>query len=1752
MKNDRRATAGRLTNYLWLITIISMIVFLFGILYYFETEKKERYFDQLYFRQLEEISRGFETNLVRLQSFTGATRSFISATWRKHAEPLEKSISNAQPGGSGKSERPVENEIVSEGEQNIEDTSAVSEFLIWQEELKGYEGDADDNEATKVEIAGYFVDLIKEEHSEADAVNTQELEEMLKCVTGVKKVDYIDYVIWRSYCGMLNGGLSIINKLPEYIKLEVKEVNDGTISSVKTMIDDLINIRSSIDGLKNTRSSVTTYSRVDYQQEIDNKRRVVQLIKDLRSEEFDDARTADSSFKEFRDRFNRLEKYFQNDDLKIFLVELYGKEKCDQLCISEYKKNISEKLYVDEIALQNKQIQQSNDEEVNLLLLQFTLEITDTVDILIDDLNRFYAAAEKVLSEARMQTDDKTVAEILKEKESYLAEDGPVEVSARRHGLGLRYHKGECVAEALYDVSDKDCSDGLFIRKSEKSSPYTVSNRIVTSYLPEGNAVTAPMENLLPMEMGQFSTVLITSEKGEVIIQTDSLNDLGSQHFLGIKDLLAKANKSVDENSDNAIVDKEGKKNDDHELKHSAFVDEKIGGIAYRLYIRPHTVGQVSLYFNDKSEPQSTLYFVGIKPLSELRASKLNIPPGTSMALFSIVIAILLALIFLKIGLAHMDASFTSNEGLLAVLAVILFVTVSTIVITTLGVWDKLNREIEADAYESIDLIQKRFNDEIQTYLEYLDNLLAKKEIIRELTGEKKRFDNTKQEMQQVNKKDANLLLSSEKSIAEFNEGLRYYKSVYGNVPYLRSNKPVSTKVSEEVNVSPLENLFMLNEKGRVTGGLIRGTKNLVSSPPKDLSARKYFRNALEGRVWELELKCADRPQLKACATGRDGAIFPVNIERIFNILDGDLNTQFALPVKYQVGREKLYDNAYTFDASELYGYQSESPKVISYGVTLHTFKAPILPSGLQFAVIDNNTGMVLYHSNDNRSLVENFLQETENNPELKALISVSQGVINGVGIRNVEFELFRGVYRGENTVFFAKDLHKDIPWTIVVFKASEEETLFIMLLFSATIIIALVTIVFTGFILFVSMIKNDRLMDWLWPQMYHVELYNKCSIAIICSVLPMYLLLSYLDSTLLLILLTATAVLILVFAMQRYFGRFSPEDKYKVPDLKQFRHRYLVFMISVLLFAVAVPSLVISEKVGADLLHRVSINKTIKLYEARNAAQNKIDARIARLCGKMANERNDYSDCKSIDALLMTQLNKYIHTLVYDDVDVCAGLDRPIFCLTDDQSPSDGDLSETGVSLLLESYKSIWAKAVLLGVLGEADDDAFELNVDEKYYLNHKYPNLIYLIYHMPWILLLVALSWFIALILIDFLMIRLLGINVPRSYRAGYCELDWKRWDGFIAGDLGSQIASKFDHKQLLAVVKEGASIYSILIRPRADTLSALLKNLDNQISVDGISHLPIDVLKLASSPCLRKQVKDKINSMEGSGGILVLDDIESIAFNKSKRTKVLEFLETLIKAEGGVSILILCDVAPLYMLTHQSQYIPDTMSDEFADAQEVVRWSRLLSKFSKQYDWSPMDLEFKDLDAKKNIVLRELSAWPELYPLKASVEELMEQGKSMECVIQYISTHAGPIYRHRWSFCTKEEKLLLYQLAKGMMINPQNIEPLEHLMRRGFIRRDPNWSIVNYSFARFVLTAEAESVYSKWVTASEQGLWKVLRVPLFTAALVILGILMYSAQEATESFLALATSVLAMLPLLLRNLSLVRSAPNSTPDN
>lgn len=133
-------------------------------------------------------------------------------------------------------------------------------------------------------------------------------------------------------------------------------------------------------------------------------------------------------------------------------------------------------------------------------------------------------------------------------------------------------------------------------------------------------------------------------------------------------------------------------------------------------------------------------------------------------------------------------------------------------------------------------------------------------------------------------------------------------------------------------------------------------------------------------------------------------------------------------------------------------------------------------------------------------------------------------------------------------------------------------------------------------------------------------------------------------------------------------------------------------------------------------------------------------------------------------------------------------------------------------------------------------------------------------------------------------------------------------------------------------------------------------------------------------------------------------------------------------------------------------------------------------------------------------------------------------------------------------KWELCTKNERFLLYQLASGGNANPLNIEVLEHLMRRGYINRDAGWHAVNDSFKRFILSAEREESIIEWQSDANSGIWSLLRIPIFTRVLVLLVVTVFSSGQAIDSAIGIMTAVLGMVPLLLRNVALLKGSSSA----
>lgn len=321
---------------------------------------------------------------------------------------------------------------------------------------------------------------------------------------------------------------------------------------------------------------------------------------------------------------------------------------------------------------------------------------------------------------------------------------------------------------------------------------------------------------------------------------------------------------------------------------------------------------------------------------------------------------------------------------------------------------------------------------------------------------------------------------------------------------------------------------------------------------------------------------------------------------------------------------------------------------------------------------------------------------------------------------------------------------------------------------------------------------------------------------------------------------------------------------------------------------------------------------------------------------------------------------------------------------------------------------------------------------------------------------------------------------------------------------------------------------------------------------------------------------ELKGQIRDLK-SQKILILKNLGAIAFEPHFRQQALQFIEYAMAAQN-LSLIILADVSPLFKLTRQEAY-PKISSRDYALPSEITRWSNLFSRFTKYYDWNPgLPVSLRVVPLIVDVSERESKSWPELARLNIAFHQFHFQNKlneeqrtsfkepldvkslttlcannnycqslndywTEEQVIEFYTEHAGAIYRYRWEVCTKDERILMYQLATGHIANPLAHEPLEHLIRRGYLINCGRWILASKSFSNFVLSAENQDTYDKWLEESKESFWRYLRIPILTLIFVLFGFILYSATEAYESIIGVMTALLGLFPLLLRNISLFK---------
>jgi hypothetical protein len=261
------------------------------------------------------------------------------------------------------------------------------------------------------------------------------------------------------------------------------------------------------------------------------------------------------------------------------------------------------------------------------------------------------------------------------------------------------------------------------------------------------------------------------------------------------------------------------------------------------------------------------------------------------------------------------------------------------------------------------------------------------------------------------------------------------------------------------------------------------------------------------------------------------------------------------------------------------------------------------------------------------------------------------------------------------------------------------------------------------------------------------------------------------------------------------------------------------------------------------------------------------------------------------------------------------------------------------------------------------------------------------------------------------------------------------------------------------------------------------------------------------------------------------VVVDHFEFDIDNPDTCLAKLKVLERIIYAEKK-HVILLSAVDPMFYLAAGNPEIvtPAAAHDE-SPAQILDRWASVLSLFEKRKMQDVTENYFDRFLAEQdqpchkefvNLVKAECDHTAQLR--RIGLDMLVAHCNDRECMskaqfLEELLDRTDSYYRVLWATCTKDERLVLFQLGEDGWANPKNGRALQQLQRRRILRRGSGFRIMNESFRRFIRTAQTPDELARWEKEEEQSTWSAVKLGLGTALMMLGAWLLYTQQDAFQ---------------------------------
>jgi hypothetical protein len=291
-----------------------------------------------------------------------------------------------------------------------------------------------------------------------------------------------------------------------------------------------------------------------------------------------------------------------------------------------------------------------------------------------------------------------------------------------------------------------------------------------------------------------------------------------------------------------------------------------------------------------------------------------------------------------------------------------------------------------------------------------------------------------------------------------------------------------------------------------------------------------------------------------------------------------------------------------------------------------------------------------------------------------------------------------------------------------------------------------------------------------------------------------------------------------------------------------------------------------------------------------------------------------------------------------------------------------------------------------------------------------------------------------------------------------------------------------------------------------------------------------------------------------------VLCLHHFDHVSSDPELAEALLEFLENAPAARA--SVVIVSEREPESVLRLPAGHEVQARARRYVDRPESRRWERVLGRFVRMVVHDPGDPDRFSLEletVRGNLRARiSTDGHVALERLFSTVQaECREHGPLQEVglavvrlpgfatldpyrLVRHIRELADRHYRAVWSGLTDKEKLLLTQVASGNLINPQNRRALNRLLALRLVVKRSRFELVNASFGEFVLAAVTPADVAEWRRSCQTSTWALVRGPVFVTLAAIGVFLGYTQRD----FLPAAVGIVGTsVPLLVKLLDLFR---------